>query len=146
MKDNAALAMTADLVIGYGITIEGTVHSPGKVYIQGCVKGHIEAQTVVCGHNADVLGHIVCEQLDMAGRLNGSFDAHEALIRASACIYAFEEAVCTGTCCIEGTFSGELKAGRILLEGAGQLNRMPGPKAAPKHATTSPEPCSKKGT
>ena len=135
-----------DLVIGYGTTIEGTVHSLGKVYIHGCVVGHIHAQTVVCSHTADVHGHIVCEQLDMAGRLDGSFDAEQAFIRAGAYVHAFEEAVCTGTCRIQGTFSGELKAGRILLEGSGEINRMPRPQVPPTPSPTPQEPCPKQGT
>ena len=135
-----------DLVIGYGTTIEGTVHSLGKVYIHGCVMGHIQAQTVVCSHTADVHGHIVCEQLDMAGRLDGSFDAEQAFIRAGAYVHAFEEAVCTGTCRIQGTFSGELKAGRILLEGSGEINRMPRPQVPPTPSPTPQEPCPKQGT
>lgn len=149
--NSARMTMTTtplmqDLVIGYGTTIEGTVHSLGKVYIHGCVMGHIQAQTVVCSHTADVHGHIVCEQLDMAGKLDGSFDTDEAFIRAGACVCTFEDAVCTGTCRIEGTFSGELKAGRILLQGAGEINRMPRPQAPPKHPTTPQEPCSEQGT
>ena len=149
--NSARMTMTTtplmqDLVIGYGTTIEGTVHSLGKVYIHGCVMGHIQAQTVVCSHTADVHGHIVCEQLDMAGRLDGSFDAEQAFIRAGAYVHAFEEAVCTGTCRIQGTFSGELKAGRILLEGSGEINRMPRPQVPPTPSPTPQEPCPKQGT
>jgi len=138
--------MTADLVIGYGSTIEGAVQSLGKVYIHGCVMGHVQAQTVVCSHTADVHGHIVCKQLDMAGKLDGSFDTDEAFIRAGAYVCTFEDAVCTGTCRIEGTFCGELKAGRILLLGAGELNRVPRPQAVPKHPSTPQEPCTEQGT
>jgi len=76
-----------DLVVGYGCTIEGTVHSHGTVLIHGCVKGH----TVVCSQTAEVIGHMVCERLDIAGRLNGSFDVTEALIRESAFVNAYEE-------------------------------------------------------
>lgn len=57
-----------------------------------------------------------------------------------------EGAVCTGTCRIEGTFCGELKAGRILLLGAGELNRVPRPQAVPKHPSTPQEPCTEQGT
>ena len=146
MVAHTSPAMAADLVIGYDTTIEGTVHSLGKVYIHGCVKGHVQAQTVVCSHTADVHGHIVCKQLDMAGKLDGSFDANEVFIRAGAYVCAFEDAVCAGTCRIQGTFSGELKAGRILLEGTGELNRMPRPEAAAKHPTTPQEPCPEQGT
>ena len=136
--NSARMTMTAtplmpDLVISADCTIEGTVCSHGTVLIHGCVKGHIEAHTVICDITAHVLGHIVCTQLDMAGYLNGSFDAQDVLIRAGAHINTFEEAICAGTCRIAGTFSGELKAREILLEGNGQINRMPAPES--RHPT-----------
>ena len=130
MDGHAARAMTSqtmpDLVLGYGCTIEGTVHSHGTVLIHGCVKGHIEAHTVVCSTTAVVMGHIVCEWLDIAGQLHGSFDATDAVIRAGGLVTTVEEAVCTGSCHIAGTVSGHLKASRIVLEATGQLNQQPG--------------------
>lgn len=107
-----------DLVVGYGCTIEGTVLSHGTVLIHGCVKGH----TVVCSQTAEVIGHMVCERLDIAGRLNGSFDVTEALIRESAFVNAYEEAICTGTCRVAGAVIGPLQAAQLQLEATARLN------------------------
>lgn len=126
MGGHAALAMTnqtmPDLVVGYGCTIEGTVHSHGTVLIHGCVKGHIHAHTVVCSQTGEVLGHIACDRLDIAGQLNGSFDVTEAVIREGAFVNTFEEAVCTGTCQIAGAVSGTLRTAQLQLEATARLN------------------------
>ena len=112
----------SDLVIGYGTTIEGAVHSLGTVVIHGCVTGHIQAHTVVCSKTADVLGHIVCEQLYIDGQLNGSFEAAEVIVRESAHVTAFEEAICTGTCRVAGAVTGQIRAGHLQLEPTARLN------------------------
>lgn len=110
------------LVIGAGFTIEGQVHGTGTLLIHGTVKGSVQADVVKFSETALVMGRIQCRQLDVAGRLDGSFEATDVVIRQGAAVIIDDKAISTGTCMVSGAVSGQLKATQLKVERNGQIS------------------------
>jgi cytoskeletal protein CcmA (bactofilin family) len=110
------------LIIGKGFTIEGQVQGTGTLLIHGTVKGGISADVVKLNATALVMGHIDCRQLDVAGRLNGSFEATDVVIRSSGEVLIHEQAISTGTCLVSGVVSGPLTATKLKVETSGRIS------------------------
>lgn len=110
------------LIVGKGFSIEGQVHGQGTLVIRGCIQGQVEADTVQLSEGAQVTGHIQCRQLDVAGRLDGSFQSTDVVVRAAGVVIANAQAVSTGTCLVAGAVSGPLQAQKLKVEATGQLS------------------------
>ena len=110
------------LIIGKGFTIEGQVQGRGTLLIHGTVKGGISADVVKLNATAQVLGHIECRQLDIAGRLDGSFEAADVVVRSSGEVLVHDQANSTGTCLVAGTVSGHLTATQLKVETSGRIS------------------------
>lgn len=110
------------LIIGAGFTLEGHVQGQGTVLIHGTVKGGIQADVVKLHENGLVLGHVECRQLDVSGRLDGSFEVIDAVVRQGAAVTIQDKAISTGTCLVAGAVSGQLKATQLKVERSGQIN------------------------
>lgn len=109
------------LVIGAGFSIEGQVHGQGVVLVNGSVKGHVRADTVKLGESGQVDGHIECLQLDVAGKLDGSFAAENVLIRAGAMVHSSAQSISRGTMSLAGGLAGQLQVNKLKVESTGQL-------------------------
>lgn len=110
------------LIIGAGFTVEGNVRGKGTLLVSGSVNGNLIADTVKLTETAHVAGRVECKQLDLSGRLVGSFDAADVVVRAGGIVITQTEAVSRGTCLVAGTFSGQLKAHQLKVDGTGQLS------------------------
>lgn len=110
------------MVIGAGFTIEGHVQGQGTLLVSGTVKGSIQADIVKLSETAHVAGRIECQQLDMAGRLDGRFQSADVVVRAGAVVIGEEASVSTGTCLVAGAISGPLQTNQLKVEASGQLN------------------------
>lgn len=109
------------LIVGVGFTIEGDVCGKGTLLLAGTVKGTVSAEIVKLAETGSVYGHIDCVQLDMAGKLNGSFNSTDVIIRPGAMVTASTEVVSKGTCLIAGTVNANLKANQLKVEAGGNL-------------------------
>lgn len=110
------------LVIGAGFSIEGQVHGEGVVLINGSVQGHVRADTIKLGESGHVDGHVECIQLDVAGKLDGSFSADNVLIRVGAMVNSSAQSVSRGTLSMGGGVVGQLLANKLKVERTGQLD------------------------
>lgn len=109
------------LIVGAGFTIEGDVRGKGTLLLGGTVKGTVSAEVVKLTETGLVYGHIDCVQLDMAGKLNGSFNSTDVIVRPGAMITASTEVVSKGTCLVAGTVNANLKANQLKVEAGGNF-------------------------
>ena len=68
MAEQAALAN--NLVIGEGVTFNGSIVAPGKVLISGTVTGQLQADDLQIGKNGKVTGKVYAREIDVHGELN----------------------------------------------------------------------------
>lgn len=109
------------LVLGSGFTIDGDIRGSGTILLGGTVKGYISAETVKITASGQVFGVIECTQLDIAGKLDGSFNGDDVIVREGAVIQGSKELVSKGTCLVSGSIHGALKANNLKLEKEGAL-------------------------
>lgn len=121
-KPTSTLPQDNVLIIGAGFSIDGQVRGQGTVLVHGSVKGHLKADTVKLSETAHVNGHIECAQLDIAGRLDGSFAASDVVVRHGGVVITSAKAVSTGTMVLAGGLSGQLQAQQLKVEATGQLS------------------------
>lgn len=110
------------LIVGAGFTIEGQVQGQGTLLIHGTVKGSIHADAVKLNETALVVGHIECRQLDVCGRLDGSFETTDVVVRQGGAIIIHDKAISTGTCVVAGAVSGQLSSAQLKVERSGQIS------------------------
>ncbi len=110
------------LIVGKGFTVDGHVQGQGTLLVQGTVNGGIQASTVKLSESALVTGHIECAQLDIAGRLDGSFASENVVVRPSALVVAQQELSCSETCLVSGAISGSINARQLKVDKSGQIN------------------------
>lgn len=110
------------LIIGTGFTIDGQVQGQGTLLVHGTVKGGIQADVVKLYESALVVGHVECRQLDVSGRLDGSFEVADAVIRLGGTVIIDDKAIGTGTCLVAGAISGQLTAAQLKVERSGQIS------------------------
>lgn len=110
------------LIVGAGFTIEGTVQGQGTLLVHGTIKGSVEADVVKLNESALVVGHIECRQLDVSGRLDGSFETADVVVRQGGAILIQDKAISTGTALVAGAVSGPLKAAQLKVERSGQVS------------------------
>jgi cytoskeletal protein CcmA (bactofilin family) len=109
------------LVLGSGFTIDGDVRGAGTILLGGTVKGSISAETVKITPSGQVFGVIECAQLDIAGKLDGSFNGEDVIVREGAVIQGNKELVSKGTCLVSGSIHGALKSNNLKVEKEGAL-------------------------
>ncbi len=110
------------LIIGAGFSIEGHVHGQGTLLVSGSINGDVKADTVKLTETAHVSGHIECMQLDVAGRLDGSFQSDDVVVQVGGVIITATESISRGTCMVAGSVSGQLKANQLKVETTGRLS------------------------
>ncbi|MEI7538406.1 MAG: polymer-forming cytoskeletal protein [Comamonadaceae bacterium] len=110
------------LIIGAGFSIEGHVHGQGTLLVSGSINGDVKADTVKLTETAHVSGHIECTQLDVAGRLDGSFQSDDVVVQVRGVIITATESISRGTCMVAGSVSGQLKANQLKVETTGRLS------------------------
>ena len=110
------------LIIGAGFSIEGHVHGQGTLLVSGSINGDVKADTVKLTETAHVSGHIECTQLDVAGRLDGSFQSDDVVVQVGGVIITATESISRGTCMVAGSVSGQLKANQLKVGTTGRLS------------------------
>ena len=114
-------AQSGVLIIGAGFSIEGDIRGEGTLLIGGVVKGTVHANSVKLTESGVVNGHIQCKQLEVSGKLNGSFAATDVIVRQSGVVTAGVAVHSHGTCLIAGAMDVDLKANAVKVEKTGNL-------------------------
>ncbi len=78
MAEQAALAN--NLVIGEGVTFNGSIVAPGKVLISGTVTGQLQADDLQIGKNGKVTGKVQAREIDVHGELNEDIICKEHIL------------------------------------------------------------------
>jgi len=71
-------------VIGSDVVITGNVAAKVDLHIDGKVDGDVKCQSLVQGEASEIRGAVVAEKARLAGVVEGSIDARELTIEASA--------------------------------------------------------------
>jgi cytoskeletal protein CcmA (bactofilin family) len=65
--------------VGAGTEIEGNIHTPEVVRVDGKIKGEVNAESVVIGPNGIILGDITANKVTVAGKIKGNISAATTL-------------------------------------------------------------------
>ena len=73
------------LVIGSGTSFEGTSIKAEDIEIYGRIEANIKSNVVYVGAAAEVFGSVICNQIEIHGKINGSIDVNgKASIKKAA--------------------------------------------------------------
>jgi len=73
------------LIIGSGTSFEGTSIKTEDIEIYGRIEANIKSNVVYVGAAAEVFGSVICNQIEVHGKTNGSIDANgKASIKKAA--------------------------------------------------------------
>ena len=64
------------LIIGSGTSFEGTSIKTENIEIYGRIESNIKSDIVYVGVAAEVFGSVICNQIEVHGKTNGSIDAN----------------------------------------------------------------------
>ena len=64
------------LVIGSGTSFEGTSIKTEDIEIYGRIEANIKSNVVYVGAAAEVFGSVICNQIEIHGKINGSIDVN----------------------------------------------------------------------
>ena len=86
---------SVDTLIGANSVLEGTIHTDGNLYVEGCVRGSIEAKgEVVVGHEGKIEADIEADSVVVGGQIVGNIHARHLLeITASGRVTGDIEAI-----------------------------------------------------
>ena len=79
-KKNIILTRVGDhpkkLVIGSGTSFKGTDIKAEDIEIYGRIEANIKSNVVYVGTAAEVFGSVICNQIEIHGKINGSIDVN----------------------------------------------------------------------
>ena len=64
------------LVIGSGTSFEGSSVKTDNIEIYGRIESNIKSNIVYVGVAAEVFGSVICNQIEIHGKVNGSIDVN----------------------------------------------------------------------
>lgn len=64
------------LIIGSGTSFEGTSIKTEDIEIYGRIEANIKSNVVYVGAAAEVFGSVICNQIEVHGKVNGSIDVN----------------------------------------------------------------------
>ncbi len=73
-------------IIAADVEIIGNLAAKVDIHIDGSVQGDIACGSIVQGSDSTITGKIIAENARLAGTVNGSIEARELIIEASAMI------------------------------------------------------------
>jgi cytoskeletal protein CcmA (bactofilin family) len=107
-------------VLGPDISIDGDLEATAHLHLDGRVDGDIKCAALVQGETSEIIGKVVAENAQVAGKIKGSITADTVVILKTARI---EGDVTYGTLSIdegaqvEGNFSNRAAEPRLMLAG-----------------------------
>lgn len=66
-----------NLIIGEGVTFNGSIVAPGKATINGTVTGQLKADDLLIGQRGNVTGEVQAREIDVHGELNQNINCKE---------------------------------------------------------------------
>lgn len=86
-KTDTMLDVNAISRISAGTTIKGEILSPGDIRIDGTFEGKVQSKgRVVIGETADVKGEIICDNVDLWGKVEGNIYVKNTLSLKEGCV------------------------------------------------------------
>mgnify|MGYP006125636067 CR=1 FL=1 len=69
----------SSLVVGSGVTINGSIVAKEEVVIIGKVEADVEAKKIIVGSNGEINGKIKTSILEIEGKVNGEIDVENTI-------------------------------------------------------------------
>jgi cytoskeletal protein CcmA (bactofilin family) len=98
-----------NLIIGEGVSFNGSIVAPGKASINGIVTGQLKADDLQIGERGNVTGDVQAREIDVHGALNDKIDCKEHILihstgKVSGTLVYHELEIQRG-----GQFAGDMK-------------------------------------
>jgi cytoskeletal protein CcmA (bactofilin family) len=74
------VVVSNNLVIGTGVTFNGTITAPGKAIVNGNVTGELTADDLLIGKDGQVTGVVNAREIDVHGELNQDIVCREHIL------------------------------------------------------------------
>ncbi len=71
-------------VVGPDVVVTGNLQAKGDLHIDGRIEGDVSCATLVLGESGHIAGSITAGEARISGEVNGSIDAKNLVITASA--------------------------------------------------------------
>lgn len=113
-------------ILGADVVVTGNISSSVDLHIEGRVEGDLSCAALVQGEGSEIKGAIVAETARLAGLVDGSIEARDLVIEASARItgdVVYQNLKIETGGKVEGKFSHRRNAGTTVKDQSG--GRMP---------------------
>ena len=126
--------------ISAGTVIKGEILSPCDIRIDGTFEGKIQSKgRVVVGESAHIKGDIVCDSIDLWGKVEGNVFVKDTLNLKEGCVVNGNLNIRKLSVELGATFNGNCK-----MINEGDFEKLSGvekkPAAAPVHTASAPAP------
>lgn len=71
-------------VIGSDLSITGNLESTGEIQIEGEIQGDVHAGRIVVGHQANVAGALVADEVVVSGNVQGSIRGNNVIFQSAS--------------------------------------------------------------
>ena len=119
--------------ISAGTVIKGEIVSPTDIRIDGTFEGRVQSKgRVVVGESAKITGDIVCENVDLWGKVDGNLFVKDTLSLKEGCVVSGNLHIRRLSVELGATFNGNCKT---ITEA--EFDKLAGHDAAPKAAPSA---------
>ncbi|MBN2793050.1 MAG: polymer-forming cytoskeletal protein [Desulfuromonadales bacterium] len=84
LSPEASSATIRESIISQGVTIKGSIASPGPIHFMGVVEGDVDAPDVSLGAAGKIYGHLKCQELSLQGHMEGEVVCEQVTASHSA--------------------------------------------------------------
>ena len=121
--------------ISAGTVIKGEILSPNDIRIDGTFEGRIQSKgRVVVGESATIKGDIVCENVDLWGKVEGNLFVKDTLSLKEGCVVSGNLHIRRLSVELGSTFNGNCKT---ITEA--EFNKLAGLEAAAQPKAAQPQ-------
>ena len=121
--------------ISAGTVIKGEIVSPNDIRIDGTFEGRIQSKgRVVVGESATIKGDIVCENVDLWGKVEGNLFVKDTLSLKEGCVVSGNLHIRRLSVELGSTFNGNCKT---ITEA--EFNKLAGLEAAAQPKPAQPQ-------
>ena len=129
-KTEPVLSVNSISRISAGTVIKGEILSPTDIRIDGTFEGRVQSKgRVVVGESATIKGDIVCENIDLWGKVEGNLFVKDTLSLKEGCVVDGNLHIRRLAVELGATFNGNCKT---ITEA--EFNKLAGAEAQPKPA------------
>ena len=129
-KTEQAVNVNSISRISTGTVIKGEILSPTDIRIDGSFEGRVQSKgRVVVGESATIKGDIVCENVDLWGKVEGNLFVKDTLSLKDGCVVSGNLHIRRLSVELGATFNGNCKT---ITEA--EFDKLTGHETAPKTA------------